>query len=291
MNTFFLTVAGIVPAVVLCTYVYKKDKVEKEPLGLLIQLLLAGIIACIPAAYIEGYIGDIIDGFFYPHVYDGIIDTTDYTYHAVTAFVGVALVEEGCKWFFLVRITKNNKDFNSLFDGMLYAIFVSLGFAGFENILYVVEYGWMTAIVRALLSVPGHMFDGVMMGYYYSRWKIFKEAALIEDKYIKRGFLEKRGASFPYERNMYLSLIVPILMHGAYDFCCFVNEAWATIALYALVIIMYAYCFKKIKETSRDDAPLEEYVINTLAKTYPELPERIEAEKEMLGMYQKRQFC
>lgn len=285
MNTFFLMLAAIAPAAALCVYIYKKDRVEKEPFGLLIKLFLAGVIACVPAAAMEGYIGDIIDGIFKPYVADCIISAADYAYYAVTAFIGVALIEEVCKWYFLVRITKSNKEFNSLFDGIIYAVFISLGFACFENILYVVEYGWMTAVMRALLSVPGHMFDGVFMGYYYSRWRIFEEAATIEDKYIRRGFLERKSGNFPYEKNKYLSLFVPVVMHGAYDFCCFVNEAWATIALYGLVAIMYVYCFRKINETSHADAPIEDFVINTLAQTYPQLPERIEAEKSMFGVY------
>ena len=285
LNSLFLMIAAIVPTVVLCVYVFKKDRVEKEPLGLLLKLFLLGVVSCSPAACGEAMLGDVFASFYKGVIRSFVVtDGIGYLYYALYALIGVALVEEGCKWFFMLRFTKKDKEFNCLFDGIIYAVFISLGFATLEIIMYVVDSGWITAIQRAVLAVPGHAFCGVMMGYYYSRWRIFKEAAEIEEKYIKRGFIERKVGSFPYKENKRLSIIVPVLMHGAYDFCCFVNEAWSTVAFYVLVIFMYIYCFGKIEETSRKDAPIEDYVIRTLAKTYPELPDRIEAERQMMGI-------
>ena len=169
VNTILLVIAGLVPAVVLCFYVFSKDKVEKEPLPLLLKLLLLGAISCLPAAYLETAIISVIDGIFKNLTMTPILDRI---YKAVYYFIGVALVEEGLKWLILYYVTKNNKEFNCIFDGMIYAIFVSLGFAAFENVLYVMEYGWINAVMRAILSVPGHMFFAVMMGWYYSLWHI-----------------------------------------------------------------------------------------------------------------------
>ena len=48
-----LMALAIVPGLLLIIYVYKKDRVEKEPPALLIKLLLFGIISCIAAGYLE----------------------------------------------------------------------------------------------------------------------------------------------------------------------------------------------------------------------------------------------
>ncbi len=270
INTILLVVAALLPAVFLCNYIYKKDKVEKEPMHLLLKLLLAGAFSCFPAAVVEGALEGIIDGFF-----GGIYSNGVYMlYQFVTYFIGVALVEEGFKWWFLVRITKDNKEFNCMFDGMIYAIFVSLGFAALENVLYVVEYGWVNAIMRGILSVPGHMFFAVMMGYYYSRWKILETAKKIENEALRAGYIIKRQKdTFNCESSKILSIVVPIIFHGTYNYCCSAESYLATIAFYAFVIFMYIYCFGKIKEVSRNDASTEKTAMALVAKKYPEIEE------------------
>jgi RsiW-degrading membrane proteinase PrsW (M82 family) len=72
-------------------------------------------------------------------------------------------------WLFLRR----NKYYDEYFDGIVYAACVGLGFAGFENIFYLVgEEEWLSVgMVRAFVSVPGHLCFAVAMGYFYSRCK------------------------------------------------------------------------------------------------------------------------
>ena len=98
----------------------------------------------------------------------------------------------------LYAIIKKAKDFDQYYDGILYAIFISMGFALVENVMYVMQSGMSVAIARAITAVPGHMLFAVPMGYYLSlaKFKEGKDAA----KYVK------------------LSLAVPILLHGTYDF-------------------------------------------------------------------------
>ena len=136
-NPIFLICAALLPAVVLCVYVFKKDRVEKEPIGLLVKLFVLGAIVCIPGAIIFGSIlepvaADVSAPYAEQSFYEAL-------YYALEAFVVVALVEEGMKFLVLYFVTRNNKNFNSLFDGIIYAVFVSLGFAALENVLYVKE--------------------------------------------------------------------------------------------------------------------------------------------------------
>ena len=120
--------AAVLPAVFLLRYIYKHDTVEKEPPGLLLSLLLMGVLAALASIVLE-VIGQ--------KILDANISQDDPYYNIILAFVVVAAVEEGTKFFFLKRRTWNNPNFNYRFDGIVYAVFVSLGFAAFENIKYV----------------------------------------------------------------------------------------------------------------------------------------------------------
>ncbi len=114
----------------------------------------------------------------------------------------VAFSEEGAKYLFLKIRTWKNPEFNCRYDGIVYAIFVSLGFALWENISYVMHYGFSTALVRAVTAIPGHACFGVFMGIFYGIAKA-----------EERGGNESRSAT-----NRTLALIVPALLHGAYDY-------------------------------------------------------------------------
>ncbi len=278
LNTILLVTAALLPAVVLCCYIYSKDRVEKEPVRLLLLLLMAGIAIIMPTIYVGRFIGGIIDGLF-GVTGNGKVMVSPLEFHLYTIldnFIGVALVEEGFKLLALWLITKKEEEFDCLFDGLIYAIFVSLGFAAFENVMYVLEYGWATAVTRAVLSVPGHMFFAVMMGYYYSIAHITDRAIAIERRLKEEGLIEKSTSELSSKRTMVLSLAVPVLLHGAYDYCCSVDAIWAIIGLYVLVIFMYVHCFGKIKKMSRLDGGRDAYAKAIIMKKYPELEKETE---------------
>ena len=154
MFTYLLFIA-LAPAIVLMIYVWSKDK-SKEPFGMLVMLVILGALSCFPAGFLESPVIDAIVSVFGK---DNLLS------YFVQAFIGVALMEEGCKFLVMFFYTKNHKEFNGLFDGMIYAIFVSLGFAAFENVFYVFDFGSKVALSRAFTAIPGHMFNAVFMGY------------------------------------------------------------------------------------------------------------------------------
>ena len=282
INTILLVAAALAPAFALCVYLFKKDRVEKEPMGLLMKLFVFGALSSLPVLICEILMSKFINATFVNLFGLGVMDRfVNYLYVAADVFIGVALVEEGFKWLTLVWLTKQNKAFNCFFDGMVYAIFVSLGFAALENVLYVLNNGWANAVSRAILSVPGHMFFAVMMGYYYSRWNILEKAHKAEKWFASKGYIKIRQGGFNYKKSKKLSLFVPILFHGTYNFCCMVGESWAIIAFLAVVVFMYVHCFKRIKETSNSDATNEEYITTIVLRKYPELPEIIKAREEV----------
>ncbi len=276
LNEILLICAALFPAFTLCIYVFKKDRVEKEPIGLLVCLLLLGAMICLPAAEIESVLFDLIHRAFTPFAVeyeDGLylVGNTYKVYTACKYFIGVALVEEGVKFLVLFFVTRKNRNFNSLFDGLIYAVFVSLGFAALENVFYVLENGWINALMRAVMSVPGHMFFAVLMGYYYSFWHIYEKAKQQERALKQAGIVSKDAVEFSGKTYFLLSLLIPVLAHGLYDYCCAIETTVATGVLCAFVVFLYIYCFKRIKNMSKHDMEDTTYSAAMILKKYPYL--------------------
>ena len=187
MSRELLTLA-IVPGLLIIIYVYTKDKVEKEPLSLIFKIIFFGIISCIVAGYVESLAAN-----FLPSYPKGSLG-----YALVNAFALAAFWEEIVKYLALKIGSWNNKAFNYRFDGIVFGVSSAVGFAVYENIMYVAQYGFQTAIVRAVTAVPLHAFCGVFMGVFYALAK-------------KNSILGKGSRSILCR---ILALIVPMIIHG-----------------------------------------------------------------------------
>lgn len=217
---------AIIPVAIIMTYVYRKDK-NKEPGSLLVTLFIMGIISC----FMVLAVSDVMSIIF-PFMDKG---TEHMTFFEVMgyAFVGVALVEEFCKFFMTYLFSYKNKAYDEVYDGIVYAVFVSLGFAFFENILYVFTNQSVTVgIARGLLAVPGHACDAVFMGYYLSVAKVYSQQGKKE--------LERK--------NIVLSILAPTILHGIYDFCLFTGQLVFMILFLIFVVFLYIGSLKKIKQ-------------------------------------------
>ena len=188
-----LIASAIVPALWLLTMVYRADRMEPEPPALLVRLVLRGIFATSIAKVLE-YAGSLF--------MDSMFEQETVLYNILMYFGVVAFAEEGAKYVLLKRATWRSPSFNCAFDGVVYAVFVSLGFALWENIGYVTMYGLGTAMIRALTAVPGHACFGVFMGCWYAR------AAM----------LARRGDETASKPMRVMSVLLPALLHGAYDY-------------------------------------------------------------------------
>ena len=217
---------AILPIILIGIFVYKKDK-NKESSELLFKLFMGGVGSCFPAAFIG-----IILGNLFPEM-----DKMNVIQLLFYVFIVVALVEEFCKWFMLYRISYNNGEFDTLYDMVVYASFVALGFACFENILYVMNNGIVTGLVRAVTAVPGHVCDGILMGSYL---------ALAKFNYIKGN--KKLSRKF-----IWMSLFIPALTHGIYDFCLFVGHPLFILIFIGFVIALFIICVQKVYDTSKND--------------------------------------
>lgn len=223
--------AAVLPAVILMRYIYNQDHIEKEPGYLLKKLFIGGIWAALASILLET-IGTTVLNAFIP-------DADSPVYKIVLAFLVVAVVEEGTKFFFLRRRSWNDPNFDFRFDGIVYAVFVSLGFAAFENISYVFSYGLGVSIPRAFLSIPGHMGFAVVMGAFYGYAR----------QLANRGH---RGLAGLYSRIGYF---FAVFLHGFYDACAMIESETSTILFIVFVIIMYIFIFLLIKKSARKDEP------------------------------------
>ena len=223
--------AAVIPAVVLLRYIYRHDTIEREPPGLLCVLLLMGVAAALCAGVLESIAQTILTL---------LVDPGSPVYTILLAFLVVAAVEEGTKYWLLKRRTWNHPAFNYRFDGIVYAVFVSLGFAAYENIQYVLHYGLSVALPRAFLAVPGHMSFAVCMGIYYGRAKLCE------------GWGDYDGV----RKNLRTGYLFAVFLHGFYDACAMIGTTRATILFLAFVALMFFKVYRQLKRESLTDAPV-----------------------------------
>lgn len=221
-----LIAAAVIPAVFLMLKAYRSDRLEPESPRLLWQLVKAGVFSSLIALVLER-VGSLLLGLFAPE--NGTL------YNVLLYFVVVACSEEGAKYFMLKRNTWNNREFDCQYDGVVYAVFVSLGFALWENISYVLQYGFSTAIVRAVTAIPGHACFGVFMGVFYG----------IAKKTDNRG-----AVAMPWK---VLAVAVPVLLHGAYDYIASMEVESSSWYFVAFVAVLFVVSYLLVGAMSKKD--------------------------------------
>ena len=212
-----IILSAVLPAILLWLYIWKKDT-NKEPTLCLVKAVLWGVAIIIPVAILESEIETILFG-------EGGKPTSLFGTTAM-AFLVAALPEETFKLFALWMVLRKNPYFDEHFDGIVYAVCVGLGFASMENIMYVLgEEDWLsTAIVRALLAVPGHYAFAILMGYYYSVYHFVDHSP----------------------RVAACVLLVPVLAHGTYDAFAMSGIVSPVIGGLSFFVLIY-FCVKMHK--------------------------------------------
>ncbi len=176
---------SVLPAVLLIIFVYCQDKYQKEPFKSLSKAFCGGMLAVvftIVTVRIIDYTIGLIPYFNQTVFYD--------------SFITAGIPEELCKFLIFMIFIWNDKNFDEYFDGIVYASFISLGFATVENIMYVMPGGIATGIIRALISVPAHFLFGVILGYFLSLAKFNSD---------------KKG------RYIIIGLLIAMAAHGLFD--------------------------------------------------------------------------
>ncbi len=187
-NLLFVSLA---PVLIIAFYIYNRDKYEKEPFPVLLKALLAGVLIVLPVVIIERLLM-----IFYQEG-EGL------GYAFYNAFVVAGLTEEGMKYLALYLVFWKNRNFNEKFDGIVYAVFIALGFAAIENILYVFRGGYGVGLIRAITAIPAHALFGIVMGYYF-------------------GLARFSSGHIPL--YLFLAFLLPFTFHGLYDFILMSNS-------------------------------------------------------------------
>lgn len=215
MNVLF---SALAPVFLIIIYIYLKDKYEKESKRILVYTFILG-------AVISIVITTILYNFF-----DLFLPTpNDFSVwqQFIKAFFIVALIEEFSKYVIVRYYNQPRKGFNEPFDGIIYAVMVSMGFAAIENLFYAMEGGLQVALLRAFTAIPAHATFGILMGYFMGKAKFSKNKM---------------------KWNL-IGLSCAILFHGAYDFFLFINFIpGISIGAFVSLIIGIVLSRKAIKE-------------------------------------------
>lgn len=231
MDTIRLIIIAVIPGIALALGLYLTDRYDREPVNLLLKLFFFGMLAAIPTLFFERFLGNIN---FLPGIFS----------IAWTSYIVAGFTEEYFKRLVVMKLAYFHPAFNEKLDGIIYCTFSALGFATIENIMYVVS-GYdadpYIGLYRGILSVPAHMLFAITMGYYLSL------AKFSPDKHNCR-------------KNLRLSLLIPMLFHGTFNFILLANNIFMVFFI-PFVVFMWVVNLKKLnkyyKESKALNQPME----------------------------------
>jgi len=224
-----LIILSLAPIILLLWYFDRMDK-NKESRRFLWGIFLWGILITIIAGGAEYFLETTFGGLF----------GDPWLYLFVVAFIFVALIEEGLKFWVVKKKAYPHPAFNEYYDGVIYAVVASLGFAALENMFYVMDGGLGVGVIRAVLSVPAHALFGATMGYYFSL------ARFATDKSRERELLVK-------------ALFYAVFWHGLYDYLLMSSSILALL-VFPLLLGLYMNVKRKINHLrvlDNTDEPLK----------------------------------
>lgn len=225
MEALFLLGIALAPVAAIGFFIWLKDTYEREPLKHIFISFTLGVLCAIPALIMS-----ILLGKFIPVDYESILSV------AIYALIVVAFAEEFAKFLILRFYAYRQKEFNEPFDGIVYGAIISLGFAGIENILYVIDGGLQVGILRMFTAVPAHASFGIIMGYYFGlAWKHKDKARAYKLK----------------------GLLAAIVLHGLYNFFL-MQQSYPAFWFLSFVglVISIRLCFKAMK-AHRERSPFK----------------------------------
>lgn len=201
--------AAIAPGIAILSYFYLRDNLQPEPISMVIRTFIFGFLLVIPIMVLQ-YIMQTEW-----QLHEGIFQTV----------FSSAVIEEYFKWLVVYHTAYKHVEFDEPYDGIVYAVAVSLGFATLENLLYLIINGLDIAFWRAFLPVSSHALFGVWMGYYMGVAKFSGETNL---EY----------------RRLLISVLVPILLHAFYNIIILNTQHW----IWYIIPFMFLLWWRGLKK-------------------------------------------
>jgi protease PrsW len=206
LYTLLLFFTAVLPGLLICWYIYRMDKYEREaPFPLVVTFLLGAAITY-PVLKIEIWASSF-----------AWLEQEGFLVTVFSSFVIVSFTEEGMKYLALLVYPFRSAFFNEPMDGIVYAVMIGMGFATLENMLYATQFGMETTLLRAFTAVPAHAAFAVIMGYFCGRAK-FADTLVWQRRWL--------GAS----------LLAPLTIHGVYDFFI-LQKTYDRLVILALVVL------------------------------------------------------
>lgn len=129
------------------------------------------------------------------------------------SFIGVGLIEELMKWIWLVFVISRWRDFIYYANGIVYASGIAAGFNLVESMIYIqMDNNLFNMVLRGLTAIPVHFLFAIVMGFLFARFK------------------------FEGKRFLWVSLLIPTLLHGLYDF--FIFQTYAELLMGASILVL-----------------------------------------------------
>lgn len=224
MDVFWLLICAVAPAIALMSYFYIRDAYDHEPLRLVALLFLTGMLSALPVMYAVDWIGRFVSSPL-----------------AQTVFV-VAVFEELAKYGLTIWLAVRHREFDEEYDGIVYAVAASLGFATLENIIKVLNLGWESVPFRTLFAVPGHALFGVIMGYYLGK---------------------ARFASTPRKRVTYflIAFLSPWACHAVYDALLLTEQTLYVAMTLPFMIWLWVNGLRKVR-AAQDRSPYKPQAVD-----------------------------
>ncbi|KGA99172.1 protease [Alkalihalobacillus alcalophilus ATCC 27647 = CGMCC 1.3604] len=213
---FAVLTAAIAPGMALLSYFYLRHQYSQDINGLVLRSFVIGAILVFPVMVLQ--YAFVVEGFF-----------TDPISKSVILY---GFFEEFFKWFLLFFIVYQHAKFKRHYDGIIFGVAISLGFASVENVFYLLAYGVETALGRALLPVTSHSLFGVIMGYYLGKSKMESE---------------NKGS------YLLLALLVPVALHSLYDLILNLVSMYFLIAIIPFMILLWWFALHKVKLANQLD--------------------------------------
>lgn len=222
------TFAALLPTVVLMWYVYQKDKIEKEPSTLIVKVFFLGALSVFAAMIGEEVLGRIL-----------LLVCSEETliYILLENFLVVALVEEFVKRAAVRKGVWRSREFDYVFDGIVYSVASALGFATLENLLYVMDGGLEMALMRGVTAIPVHAAAGAIMGTYLGR--------------ERKAFFNRDDKEAQHCHRM--SLWYPVFIHGIYDAALSLESDLVVLAWVAFIVVVDIRVILRIRNASDKD--------------------------------------
>ncbi|GEB32688.1 MULTISPECIES: glutamic-type intramembrane protease PrsW [Brevibacillus] len=203
--------AAIAPGIAIMSYFYLRDSLEPEPISMVIRSFIFGMLLVIPIMVLQ-YI---------------MQNEWNWRSGIVAEIIQSAVVEEFFKWMVIFFTVYKHVEFDEPYDGIVYAVAVSLGFATLENLFYLIINGMNIAFWRAFLPVSSHALFAVWMGYYLGRAKFSQNS--------------KQEKTF-----LWLSIVLPIGLHALYNAIFLSIQNWLVVIV-PFMLILWWQGLKKVQ--------------------------------------------